>query len=96
VDAERLERRGAGACGGEVPGRSQVAGHPPALVRVDHDLHLVADGIAHGLHHPHVVAPVGMMEADLERAQAAIAQRHRAARPLLRPRQLAGRGIGRE
>ena len=40
VDVERLELAGELGRGATIPARREVAGHAPALVRVDHDLEL--------------------------------------------------------
>ncbi len=91
--AEALQRGRALRRRGDVPARLAVAGHAPALVRVDHQLEVGADGVAHRLDDLHVAAPVGVVEADLHRPHAAVAQRHRACRPLLRRHELAARRV---
>ena len=54
--------------------RLAVAGHAPALVRVDHELDVAADGLPHRLDDLHVLAPVGVVEAELDRPDARVAQ----------------------
>ena len=93
VDAERLERAGALGRGRDVPARGAVAGHAPALVGVDHDLDVRADRGAHRLDDLDVAAPVVVVEAQLHRAHAAVAQRGDAPRALLGRHGLAGRGV---
>ena len=75
VDAERLERACALRRGRDVPARREIAGHAPALVGVDHDLEVAADRVAHRLDDRDVVAPVGVVEAQLDRPHARVAQR---------------------
>ena len=84
VDAELLERACTLRGRGDVPARLHVAGHAPSLVRVDHDLHRVADRLAHGADHGEVVAPVGEVEAELYRAHAALLQHDASRGPHLR------------
>ena len=79
VDAERLERPRALHGGRDVPARLAVAGHAPALVRVDHQLEAGADRIAHRRDDVDVAAPVGVMEPDLAGRHARVAQREAAA-----------------
>ena len=96
VDRERLELAGALRRRGDVPARRQVAGHPPALVGVDHDPHVGPDRVAHRRDHLDVVAPVIVVEAQLDGAHAA-----RRAAPRTGPRARAPaaaphRGVGEE
>ena len=94
VDAERLERPRALRRGGDVPARLAIAGHPPALVRVDHELELRADRVAHRLDDGDVLAPVGMVEADLHGADARSRSARQRATRSARLEQLAARGVG--
>ena len=71
--------------GRDVPARRAVAGHPPALIRIDHDPHIRPDRIPHRLHHLHVAAPVVVVKAQLDGANARVAQRDAARRPLRGP-----------
>ena len=56
----------------------------------------VADGVAHGGDHGDVLAPVGVVEAELDGADAPLAKRETALDALLRLEQLAARGVGEE
>ena len=93
VHAERLERAGALHRGRDVPARLGVARHAPALVGVDHQLEVGTDGVAHRGDDVDVSPPVGVVEADLARADAGIAQGDAAARALVGTDQLAARGV---
>ena len=94
VHAQRLERPRALDRVGHVPRAAAVARHAPAVVGVHHQLHLAADGVAHGLDDGDVVAPVGMVEADLDGADARVAQCQHPAGTLGRLDQLTARGVG--
>ena len=93
VDAKRLERAGALGRRRDVPARGPVAGHPPALVGVDHHLDVGADRVADRLDDLDVAAPVGVVEAELDGPHAAVAQRRDAPRALVRAHRLGGRGV---
>ena len=80
----------------DVPAPLAVTRHAPALIGVDHQLEVVADRGADVLDDGHVLAPVGVVEAQLECAHAALAQRDRPPCPLVRVDQLAARGVGQQ
>ena len=81
--------------GGQVQGGRDVAGHPPPLVQVDHDVHAVADRLAGGPHRGQPGRrrprrPMRIFTARKPAARAASAASARAAGAL----QLAERGVG--
>ena len=63
------------------------------MVRVDHHS-IAADRLAHRLDHLDVLAPVGVVEAQLDRPHPGVAQRDDAPRTLGRLHPLAARGVG--
>ena len=93
VDAERLEHPGDLRRGRDIPARLEIAGHPPPLVGVDHDLEVAPDGVADRLDDPDVVAPVGMMEADLDGLHARVAERDATAGALVGLDELSARDV---
>ena len=94
VDAELLERPRALDRRRDVPPRRAVAGHAPALVRVDHDLEPVADGLAHAFDHREVRTPVAAVEPELDRAHASLGEREAPLGTLRRLDGLSGRRVG--
>jgi len=96
VHAERLERAGARDRLRDVPRPRAVAGHPPAVVGVDHDLHRRADRLAHRRDDRDVVAPVRVVEAELDRAHPRGTQRDHPPRALLGDDELAARRVGQD
>jgi hypothetical protein len=56
-----------------VPARCAIARHPPPLIGVDHQLDIPADRVAHRLDDLDVRAPIGVVEADLDRPHAGVA-----------------------
>ncbi len=93
VNADRLERPGALRRRRDVPARLEVARHPPALIRVDHDLESRADGVADRLDDGDIVAPVGVMEPDLHRADPRLAKLDHSRDTLLERKQLCIRRV---
>src|SRR5256714_11957431 len=93
VDAERLERTRALDGRRDIPARLEVSGHPPALVRVDHDLDTRADGVTHGLDRADVFPPVGVVEADLDRADPGVPKLDDPRGALLGRHELGTRGV---
>ena len=64
------------------------------VVGVDHQLDVAADRVAHRLDDRDVLAPVGVVEAELDGPHAGVAQRRDAPGALLGLDQLAARGVG--
>ena len=94
VDLEWLERPGDLGRGRDIPAGLEVTGHPPALVGVDHDLEIPPDGVTHGFDDGHIVAPVRVVEADLDRPDAGVAKRHAPTGALVGVDELAARRVG--
>ena len=76
-----------------VPAWRQVARHPPALVRVDHDLERGADRPPHLLDHLDVLAPALGPKPELDGTHSALPQLEDTAGPLVRRDELTGRRI---
>ena len=57
--------------------RRRVAGHPPALVEVDHDRHRVADRVARRRDRGEPLLEPARVDPDLERPEALVAQAQR-------------------
>ena len=80
----------------EVDRRAHVAGHPPALVEVDHDRHRVADGLAGRAHGSDpILEPVADRPGSSARGspRRGVGARSRRAR---RRQEHAARGVGRD
>ena len=73
-----------------------VAGHPPPLVEVDHDLQGVADGVADRRHHRDALRDPVAGDADLDRAEAFVDQSHGIVGALRGRAQLAQRRVRRD
>ena len=80
--------------GPDVDRRRRVAGHPPALVEVDHDGHRVTDRRPRRGHGGEALVEPARVDADLQRAEALVAQAQRRLGPLGRRQQHPARGIG--
>ena len=93
VDVETLELAREGDGRVARPARREVAGHPPALVRVDHELEIGPDGLAHRLDRRQVEAPVLRVEAELDRTHAGVAELDAAPNALLGRDELARRRV---
>ena len=65
------------AGGDRVERAGRVAGHPPALVEVDHDRHRVADGVARRRDGGEPVLELARIDPDLERAEPLVAEAER-------------------
>src|SRR2546430_1961663 len=72
VNAEQFEHSRTLRRCRDVPPRLAVSRHPPALIRVDHDLEVGAHRVPHDLDDGDVVTPIGVMEADLHGADPAV------------------------
>ena len=96
VRVQTLELSGKGCRGGEIPARSEISGHAPALVGVDHDLQLRADGVSNRLDHGQVDPPVRRVQSKLDRAYTCIPQREAAAHALIGRNELSARRIREE
>jgi hypothetical protein len=73
--------------------RRSIAGHPPPLVRVDHQVEAVADRRPHGLDDGEVVAPAIAAKTDLGRTDPALEELDAALDTLLRRHHLSRRGV---
>ena len=74
----------------------RVAGHPPALVEVDHDRHRIADGVPGRRHGGEALLEPSRIDPDLERAEPLVAQAQGRFGPGGRGQQHPARGIGRD
>src|SRR5262249_47477977 len=79
--------------GREIPARARISRHPPALVRVYHDVELAPELGAHLLDHLDVLAPAGRVEPDLHRPEPRVPQRAAAPHALVAVDALAARGV---
>lgn len=93
VDAAPLQGSGTGDRGRYVPGRAAIAGHAPSLVDIDHDREIRSQRVPDLLYHLEVFTPVGVIEADLGGAHAALAQRLQTANAFLGWHALTARGV---